>query len=93
VVTDINGLYPTKHRLALLRAIDYDRGRISYDPREGVVWDHTAGLRVTNRCQELIQHEWIRALTPDEPRGPGELSFRTYYRLTDYGRTALRGDQ
>lgn len=87
----VNGLPATKTRLALMRAITYDRGRISYDPREKVVWDHVAGVRVTARVEELLRHEWIRALEPDEPRAPGELPFRTYYRPEAYGRAALRG--
>lgn len=85
----INGLAATPARKALLRAIDEGRGRISYDPNERTVYDHDTGIRVTSRCRELVSAGWIRALTPDEPRGPGELHFRTYYRLTDYGRAAL----
>ncbi len=91
-MTDIvNGLAATPARRALLRAIDEGRGRISYDPREKTVYDHDTGIRVTNRCKELVSAGWIRALDPDEPRGRGELHFRVYYRLTDFGRIAMRG--
>ena len=85
----VNGLAATPTRKALLRAVAYDAGRISYDPNEGVVWDHTAGVQVTARCKELVRAGWIRALTPEEPRGPGEHKFRTYYRLNNFGRVAL----
>jgi hypothetical protein len=91
-VTDIvNGLAATPTRKALLRAIAYDTARISYDPREGVVWDHVAGRRVTDAVTQMLLADWIRALTPDEPRALGELKFRTYYRLKTYGETALHG--
>lgn len=91
-MTDIvNGLAATRTRLALLRAIAYDAGRISTAPKEGDVWDGHSGMRVTARIKELIDAKWIRALAPNEPRGRGELSGRIYYRLTPIGRTALRG--
>lgn len=88
----VNGLAATRTRRALLRAISDGRGRISYNPDEKTVYDHDTGITVTNRCRELLGAGWIRALAPDEARGPGELHFRTYYRLTDYGRAAMNGE-
>ena len=88
----VNGLAATPARRKLLQAIADGNGRISYDANEKTVYDHNTGIRVTNRCREMVAAEWIRALTPDEPRGPGEQWFRVYYRLTDLGRTALRGE-
>lgn len=88
----VNGLAATRTRRALLRAISDARGRISYDPAEKTVWDHDTGIRVTERCRELLAAGWIRALTPGEQRGPNELVFRHYYRLTDFGRAALKGE-
>lgn len=88
----INGLAATPTRRALLRAINDGRGRISYNPGEKTVYDHDTGITVTNRCRELLGAGWIRALAPDEPRGPSELVFRSYYRLTDYGRAAMNGE-
>jgi hypothetical protein len=88
----VNGLAATPARRALLRAISDGRGRISYDPAERTVYDHDTGIRVTSRCKELVSAGWIRALEPGEERGPAELRFRTYYRLTDYGRAALKGE-
>lgn len=88
----VNGLAATPARRKLLEAIAEGRGRISYDPNEKTVYDHETGIRVTNRCREMVTAGWIRALTPDERRGPGEQWFRVYYRLTDLGRTAM-GDK
>jgi hypothetical protein len=87
----VNGLAATPARRALLKAINDGRGRISYDPAEKTVYDHDTGIRVTDRCRDLVSADWIRALEPGQQRGPGELHFRTYYRLTDFGRVALNG--
>ena len=84
-----NGLYATRTRLALLRAIDDDPGRIYLDREEHVVWDLALGMRVTERVKELIRHDWVRALAPDEPRGPGERKDRGYFRLKDIGLQVL----
>jgi len=84
---EVNGLYPTRTRLALLRAVHDGAGRIYCEDR--IVWDLASGLRVTERVREQVQHGWIRALKPDEPRSPGERKDRTYYRLTELGRTVL----
>lgn len=89
---EINGLAITPTRRALLRAIAEDRGRISYDPNEKTVYDHDTGIRVTSRCKELLAAAWIRPLEPNEARGRGELHFRTYYRLTQLGEAAMRGE-
>lgn len=91
-MTDIvNGLAATPARRRLLAAINEGRGRISYDPNEKTVYDHDTGIRVTNRCKEMVSAGWIRALEPGEARGPHELQFRTYYRLTAFGEAAMRG--
>jgi hypothetical protein len=93
VTAIVNGLPATPTRRRLLKAINDGRGRISYDPNEKTVYDHDTGIRVTNRCKEMVAAGWIRAIAPEEPRGPGELHFRVYYRLTKFGETAMRGDQ
>lgn len=88
---EINGLYPTPTRKALLRLIDAGGGRIYGEARQ--VWDKATYTKVTAKVKEFIAHDWVRALGPDEPRGPGETaSKRTYYRLTDLGRTAMRSE-
>jgi hypothetical protein len=84
-----NGLAATRTRLALLRAINNDPGRVYLDPEEHVVWDASLGMRVTERVREFIRHDWVRALTPDEPRGRGERKERGYYRTTAIGRQVL----
>lgn len=88
---EVNGLYPTPARLALLRAIHQGHGRIYFEPGTGEVYDHATAFRVTERVRTLLHHEWIRALEPAEPRAAGEMKERTYYRLTAYGRAALEG--
>lgn len=88
VTGEVGGLYPTRTRLALLRAIRDGNGRIYFEA--GEVWDNTAGTKVTARAKELLRAGWIRALTPDEPRGPGELPARTYYRLNRPGYDILK---
>lgn len=86
---EFNGLYATKTRLALLRAIREGNGRIYFEA--GDVFDKATYTRVTARVKEFIQHGWVRALAPDEARGPGETSAPgvTYYRLTSLGAQAL----
>lgn len=88
---EINGLHPTLTRKALLRLIDAGGGRIYGEARQ--VFDKVTYRRVTAEMKKLIAHDWVRALRPDEPRGPGETaSMRVYYRLTEYGRTAMRSE-
>lgn len=84
-------LYPTKTRMALLRAIADSNGRVYYEA--GAVWDKALGAKVTARVAEMVNAGWIRALAPDEPRAVGELHVpgRTYYRLTDDGKRILGG--
>jgi hypothetical protein len=88
-VPEINGLFPTKTRLALLRAIQGSYGRVY--AVDGEARDMVLGMAVTARVQEFLAHDWIRALKPDEKRGPGERDDRTYYRLKPFGEAALRG--
>lgn len=84
---EVNGLFPTKTRLALLRAIHEGNGRIYFEA--GDVFDKATYLRVTAKVKEFIDHGWVRALAPDEARGPGESKLLTYYRLADAGRVVL----
>lgn len=90
-MSEINGLYPTKTRLALLRAIREGNGRIYFEA--GDVFDKVTYTRVTAKVKEFIDHGWVRALTPDEPRGPGESKLLTHYRLTDIGLLVLAEDK
>jgi hypothetical protein len=82
-------LYPTRTRLSLLKAVREGQGRVYFEA--GQVWDNTAGIKVTARMRELIRAGWVRALKPDEPRGPGEIGPRTYYRIERLGYEALKG--
>lgn len=86
---EVNGLYPTPARKALLRLIHSGRGRVYGEA--GQVWVKETYRRVTAQMKEFIAADWVRALAPDEPRGPGETAARgvTFYRLKDYGRVAL----
>ncbi|GAA0738470.1 hypothetical protein Drose_04520 [Dactylosporangium roseum] len=88
---EVNGLYPTPTRKALLRLIAAGGGRIYGEA--GQVFDKQTYRRVTAMVKEFIDHEWVRALTPDEPRGRGETTAKgvTYYRLKDFGRQAMGG--
>lgn len=86
-----NGLAATRTRLALLRAIHSDPGRVYLDTEEHVVWDASLGMRVTERVKEFIRHDWVRALAPDEPRGRGERKERGYFRLKHIGLQVLAG--
>jgi hypothetical protein len=90
----VNGLYPTRTRLALLRAIHSDPARVYLE--DHVVWDLALGMRVTERVRELVKHGWVRALTPGEQRGSREQPNRTYYRIEPLGMQVLaehRGSQ
>lgn len=88
-----NGLAATRTRLALLRAINNDPGRVYLDPEEHAVWDASLGMRVTERVKEFIRHDWVRALTPDEPRGRGERPGRGYFRLKETGLRVLAAER
>lgn len=83
---EVNGLFPTKTRVALLRLIHDGHGRIYAEA--GQVWDKVSYTRVTAMVRAFIRHDWVRALAPDEPRGPGESKLLVYYRLTDIGLVA-----
>ena len=84
---EFNGLYATPTRKALLRAIHDGKGRIYCEA--GIVLDKVTYLRVTAKVKEFIDHGWVRALAPDEARGPGESKLLTHYRLTALGVQAL----
>jgi hypothetical protein len=88
---EVNGLFPTPSRRALLRAIDEGGGRIYFEA--GIVWDDGRGRKETAVVTTFLKHEWVRALKPGEPRGPSEYKTRVYYRLTPFGRTAMKGPQ
>ena len=88
---EFNGLYATPTRKALLRAIHDGKGRIYCEA--GIVIDKVTYTRVTAKVKEFIDHGWVRALAPDEPRGPGESKLLTHYRLTDLGLQALAGQR
>lgn len=90
---EFNGLYATKTRLALLRAIREGNGRIYFEA--GDVFDKVTYTRVTDKVRQMVAHNWVRALTPDEPRGRGETAAPgvTFYRLTDLGLQALAGQR
>jgi hypothetical protein len=81
----VNGLAATRTRRALVRAV-LEHGRIYFEPGDGHVYDRIAGTRVTARVKQLIAAAWIVAERPAEPMS------RTFYRLTDFGRAALKGD-
>lgn len=80
---EVNGLFPTKTRQALLRLIHAGGGRIYAEA--GQVRDKQTFRRVTATVKEFIAHDWVRALAPDEPRGPGESKLLVHYRLKEYG--------
>jgi hypothetical protein len=89
----MNGLHPTRTRVALLKAIQGGGGDVYCEAR--VVYAKSLGHRVTERVREQIHHGWIRALEPHEPRGRGETSAPgvTYYRLTEIGARVLADDR
>lgn len=84
-------LYPTPTRKALLRAIAEGNGRIYFEA--GDVWDGAVSWRVTERMKELINAGWVYAMPVDGDKGPGELGFRIYYRLTEEGRRIIQRGQ
>lgn len=86
---DVNGLFPTKTRTALLRAIYDGGGRIYYEPAAKEARDKLTYRRVTDLIRQFIAADWIRALAPGEPRGPGESDLLVYYRLKPFGAVAL----
>jgi hypothetical protein len=88
---EVNGLFPTPTRRALLKAIDEGHGRIYYEA--GHAWDAATDGRVTEKIRSMLAAKWIRALAPGEPRGPGEHRGRTYYRVLPDGESVLKGQQ
>ncbi len=90
---DVNGLSATAARRALLRLIHAGNGRVYGEA--GQVFVKQTYRRVTAEMRKLIAAEWVRALSPDEPRGPGETSAAgvTFYRLKEFGRVALGLDK
>ncbi len=85
---EVNGLYPTPTRKALLRLIAAGRGQVYGEA--GQVFDKRTYRRVTAEMRLLIGADWVRALAPDEPRGPGETKAPgvTFYRLKPFGEIA-----
>jgi alkylation response protein AidB-like acyl-CoA dehydrogenase len=90
---EVNGLAVTAARRALLRLILAGNGRVYGEA--GQVRVHQTYRQVTAEMKKLIAAEWVRALAPDEPRGPGETAAKgvTYYRLKDAGRVVLGLDK
>lgn len=84
---EVGGLFPTPVRRALLKAIAEGAGRIYYEA--GDAYDNAVGNKVTDKIRSMLAAEWIRALAPDEPRGPGEHRARTYYRVLPAGEAVL----
>jgi len=83
---EINGLKPTRHRLALLKAIEQP-GRVYGEAND--IFDKVSGSRVYARVLELIQHDWIEPVPREEQHRDEWSQTRTYYRLTDFGRAAI----
>jgi hypothetical protein len=77
-VAEVNGLYPTKTRLALLRSVDERR---VYE-FEGDAYDEVSGSKVSARLRELIAHDWVSA---------ARFGSTTSYRVTNFGRRAMNG--
>ena len=89
---EYNGLYATRVRVALLRAIEQGQGRIYFEANH--VWDNALGVKVTNRVLEMIGADWITAekVTVQTKRA-GEHVGRTYYRVSPIGESVLKGQQ
>jgi len=90
---EINGLFPTPHRRAFLRAVASSRSRIVRYHSTGEAYDQQENVRVTSRLQEAFSAGWVEPV-PDEDLWPGaEPRTRvTYFRLTEFGRAALNGE-
>lgn len=84
---EINGLYPTRHRIALLKAVAEGKGRVYGEGND--IYDRVAGTRVYARALELIRHDWIEPVPREEQHRDEWSQSRTYYRLTDFGRKAI----
>lgn len=83
---EINGLYPTRHRIALLKAVQQP-GRVYGEAND--TFDKVAGSRVHARVKELHSHGWIEPVPHEEQHRDEWSQTRTYYRLTDLGRAAI----
>jgi hypothetical protein len=92
-VTDIvNGLAVTPTRRAFCRAVN-ERGRVVFYRHYAHAYDNKTSMRVTARLKETHSAGWIEPI-PDDELWPGAMSKEqglVYYRLTDYGRIAMRG--
>jgi hypothetical protein len=77
-------LHPTKHRKAMLRAVD-EPGRIYGEA--GEIWDKQEGCKITSRIEEATHAGWVHAVPRAGYRDEWSPQ-RTYFELTDAGREA-----
>jgi hypothetical protein len=95
-MTDIvNGLAATPHRRAFCRAVAAHRSRIVYYRSTKEAWDQAENRKVTERLREAHAAGWVEPV-PEEDLWPTAMAKEqglTFYRLTEFGRVALRGDK
>lgn len=81
-------LFPTKHRKALLRAVE--GGDVIRYHSTGDAWDNLAGTQVSARLYEAFNAGWVEPIPENElPPGAHPKTICTYYRLTDAGKRVL----
>lgn len=91
-MTDIvNGLAVTRRRRAFCNAVN-EKARVIRYHSTGEAWDNKESRKVTDQLETAFHFGWVEPI-PEEELWPGASlkSICTYYRLTDYGRAALRG--
>lgn len=82
---EINGLFPTKRRIALCQAIT-EAGQVYGEA--GETWLKRDGSKVSARMTELLVHKWAEPIPREGYRDEWSPQ-RLYYRLTDLGRAAI----
>jgi len=93
-MTDVvNGLAVTPHRRAFLRAVSAHRSRVVFYRSTKEAWDQAENVKVTARLKEAHAAGWVEPVPEADlwPNANAKEQGLTFYRLTDYGRIAMRG--
>jgi hypothetical protein len=86
-------LYPTPTRLNLLADIEHDDGHsvVYFEANE---WWDDLGFKRTAAIGQVVGAGWVtNEKTTPETKRSGELAGRIYARLTDAGRSVLKGQR
>lgn len=87
---EVNGLYPTPRRRALLALIDRRDGKVRHLHEQNIVRDLNTNTVVTDMVRQMLAVDWLRPIPPEQHNHREQEAGATYYALTDtYGRAAI----